>query len=135
MAPPQDLPRTNRFSAREWLGFAGWIVVLVLLACGAVVLWQGLNYDPDAPAEPVAKTIVAPMAGSSVEPDRNIHRSRVAVAVPQPAALRASETFYPFYTVEPDGRNGGYRRIGFSGQECVNPYLERGIILSEDQSG
>src|SRR5664279_5326376 len=145
MAPSQNPSTVNpsHSSAREWLGFAGWVVVLCILAYGAAVFWNRLNYDQDAPGEPVPKTIVARGTGSKVEsvagPNaktlRDIYRPGMSGGVRLPAVRRAPEPTYPFYTLEPEGRNGGYRRIGFSGQECINPYLERGIILSEDQSG
>lgn len=109
--------------------------MLCLLAWGAAMVRNRLTYDPDAPAEPVAKTVVAPATGSGVEPVGNIRRSRVPGGLAQSVAPRTPEPIYPFYTVEPIGSNGSYRRIGFRGQECINPNLERGIILSEDQSG
>lgn len=130
-----DLLRVNQRPSplREWLGFAGWISVLCILAYGATVFWDRLNYE-EAPAEPVPKTIVAPTR-SKVESVTGANAALARNSYRPSATPHTRDPIYPFYTIEPDGRNGSYRRVGFSGQECINPYLDRGIILSEDQSG
>ena len=43
-------------------------------------------------------------------------------------------TVYPFHVVIADPRHLGFYSVGCFGEECTNPFLDRGIILSEDQS-
>lgn len=75
----------------------------------------------------------------AVLPARDLKPSRtVAMVRPTPAAPRAETRTYPFHILEPDiTSNAGmptYRRRGFYGAECQNPYVERGAILSEHQA-
>ena len=122
---------------REWLGFAVWIVVVGAVIYGAI-MWRDRVLHTQ-PAE-----MVVPPAPSIARAETTIPRRSVAAAAlgyafvrPMPVVPPPAPRDYDFYTLEPAGRDGDghpvYDRHGYYGAECVNPYLDRGIILSEFQ--
>ena len=124
------ISRENLPSAREWIGFLVWIAgLLVVIYFASRLRDHVLHRGGHAAAIPVVASVAPPREQinyTAAKPN--------AVIRTVPIAPRASDATYPFYTVELDAASGGYRREGHYGAECRNVYLQREIILSENQS-
>jgi len=125
-------------SVREWLGFVAWVAAILVLIHFATK-WRDhveLRHHAAVPATP-AGVAAAPTVASAVPSGERLARvagQPIAIIRAVPVAPRATEAEYPFYTIEPDAKSGNYRRQGHQGAECRNVYLQREIILSENQS-